>query len=127
MGLLLAASARGETAPPTTTPAPSALPTTDQGTQSARPVELSGELKSIDKTKRSLTIFSPSTGVRDLKLSASAAIVRDGSSASLDQLQEGDQVRASFDPLGKQATAIEVHSKAMKDKDHAPMKDNDKK
>jgi hypothetical protein len=38
--------------------------------------------------------------------------MRDGSQISLDQLKEGDQVRASFDPTSNQATKIDVQSKS---------------
>ena len=41
--------------------------------------------------------------------------MRDGSSSSLEQLKEGDSVRASFDPASKQAIRIEASSKSTSD------------
>ncbi len=78
--------------------------------------ELSGEVKKVDKDKQSVQISSPTGGEQELKIASGATITRDGTQASLDQLKEGDQVRASFDPSSKQATKLEVQSKDMKDK-----------
>ncbi len=78
--------------------------------------ELSGEVKKVDKDKQSVKISSPTGGEQELKVASGATITRDGTQASLDQLKEGDQVRASFDPSSKQATKLEVQSKDMKDK-----------
>jgi hypothetical protein len=50
--------------------------------------------------------------LQDLKVAQSATITRDGSQAGLDQIKEGDQVRASFDATGAQASKIEVSSKS---------------
>ncbi len=74
--------------------------------------ELSGQLKSVDKDKRSLSIADSSGGQKDVKLSSSATITRDGTTSSLDQLKPGDQVRASFDPSTNEATSITVQSKS---------------
>jgi hypothetical protein len=38
--------------------------------------------------------------------------MRDGNQISLDQLKEGDEVRASFDASSNQATRINVESKS---------------
>jgi Cu/Ag efflux protein CusF len=78
--------------------------------------ELSGELKKIDKDKKSVKISSSTGGEQELKIGSGATITRDGTQAGLEQLKEGDQVRASFDPSSKQATKLEVMSKDMKDK-----------
>jgi len=43
-------------------------------------------------------------------------LLDDGTQAALDQLKEGDEVRASLDPSSNQATKLEVQSKG-KDKD----------
>ena len=57
----------------------------------------------------------------ELKISDSATIVTpDGSQAGLEQLKEGDQVRASLDPSSNQATKLEVVSK---DKDKSGKSD----
>jgi hypothetical protein len=68
-------------------------------------------VKKIDKEKRSLKVTSSAGVEQDVKLAPSATIMRDGAQAGLDQLKEGDQVRASFDPSTNQATKVEVQSK----------------
>ena len=73
--------------------------------------ELSGVVKKIDKDKHSLKISSSTGSEQELKVADSATITRDGSQAGLDQIKEGDQVRASLDASGKQASKIEVSSK----------------
>ena len=67
-------------------------------------------LKKVDKDKRKVKISSSTGGDQELKLSANATIMRDGSQASLEQLKEGEQVRASFDPSSKEATKLEIQS-----------------
>src|SRR5712664_2915322 len=86
--------------------------------------ELSGEVKKVDKEKQSVKISSPTAGEQELKIASGATITRDGTQASLDQLKEGDQVRASFDPSSKQATKLEVQSKDMKDKQGSSKSEN---
>jgi Cu/Ag efflux protein CusF len=89
--------------------------------------ELSGVVKGVDKDKHSLKISSTSGGEQELKLADSATITRDGTQAGLDQIKEGDQVRASFDASGKQASSIEVTSKQkMGDKDKSETKTQSK-
>jgi Cu/Ag efflux protein CusF len=87
------------------------------GTASASK-ELSGVVKDVDKDKHSLKISSPTGADQELKVADSAKITRDGSKASLDQIKEGDQVRASFDASGSQASTIEVNSKDKMKTDH---------
>jgi len=65
----------------------------------------------VDKDKKSLKVSSPTGGEQELKVADSATITRDGSQAALDQIKEGDQVRASFDASGSQASKIDVSSK----------------
>jgi Cu/Ag efflux protein CusF len=93
--------------------------------------ELSGVVKKVDKKNRSVSISSP-TGEQQLKISQDAKITRDGSTAALDQLKEGEQVRASFDPTSKEATKLEIQSsgseKAKSDKGETKSKtDSDSK
>lgn len=85
------------------------------GTSASASTELSGVVKKVDKDKHSLKISSLTGSEQELKISNSATITRDGSQASLDQIKEGDQVRASFDASGSQASKIEVSSKAKAD------------
>ena len=84
------------------------------GTASASK-ELSGVVKKVDKDKRSLKISSATGGEQELKVADSATITRDGTQSGLDQIKEGDQVRASFDASGNQASKIEVNSKQKAD------------
>ena len=56
--------------------------------------EIQGTVKSVDKKKNSLTL---SDG-KELKLDPSAAVVKDGRTASIKDIKEGDQVRASYEP-----------------------------
>jgi Cu/Ag efflux protein CusF len=81
------------------------------GTTASASNELSGVVKKVDKDKRSLKVSSPAGGDQELKVADSATITRDGSQAALDQIKEGDQVRASFDASGSQASKIDVTSK----------------
>jgi Cu/Ag efflux protein CusF len=74
--------------------------------------ELSGTVKKVDKAKRSVSISTPTGGEQELKISQTATITRDGTQAGLDQLKEGEQVRASFDPSSKEATKLEIQSKS---------------
>jgi len=104
---------------PSATQAPSSqspatqTPSTQTGTTASVNKELSGVVKKIDKDKRSLKISSTAGVEQEVKLAASATITRDGAQAGLDQLKEGDDVRASFDPISNQATKLEVQSKQM--------------
>ncbi|HET7786468.1 MAG TPA: hypothetical protein VIR81_14490 [Myxococcales bacterium] len=69
-------------------------------------------LKKVDKDSRSLSIEPTSGGsAKDVKVASSATITRDGSTATLDQLKKGDDVRASFDASTNQATELKVQSK----------------
>jgi Cu/Ag efflux protein CusF len=79
--------------------------------------ELSGVLKKVDEGSRSLTIEPTAGGsAKDLKVAKSATITRDGSTASLDQLKKGDDIRASFDASTNQATELKVQSKEKMEK-----------
>ncbi|MGZ6143562.1 MAG: hypothetical protein ACXWLM_09490 [Myxococcales bacterium] len=119
---LLAGAAGAQQLPSNTPPMPEAAKAAPEAVKAAPPaikeapkaIELSGELKSIDKEKRSLTLL-PLTGVnKDVKVADGAIITRDGAKAALDQLKEGDDVRATFDATTNQATTLEVHSKLLK-------------
>jgi len=96
--------------PPSASPmqSPTQTPTATDRTQNA--TEVAGTLKSVDKDKRSLTIAPTTGGQQDVKLADSVTITRDGTKADLDQLQPGDDVRASFDPATRQASTITVQS-----------------
>jgi Cu/Ag efflux protein CusF len=81
------------------------------GTTASATNEVSGVVKKVDKDKKSLKVSLATGSEQDLKVADSATITRDGSQAALDQIKEGDQVRASFDASGNQASRIEVNSK----------------
>jgi hypothetical protein len=82
-------------------------------------------VKKVDKDKQSLKISSTTGAEQELKVGSSATITRDGSQATLDQIEEGDQVRASLNASGDQASKIEVQSKA-KSQDKSQMKSDTK-
>ena len=109
--------------PTSATPAPSSqtsatpAPSSATGTTASANKELSGVVKKIDKDKRSLKISSSAGVEQEVKVAATATITRDGAPAGLDQLKEGDDVRASFDPSSNQATKMDVQSKHMMEKD----------
>ncbi len=103
----------------------SSASSTATGTTASATKELSGVVKKVDKDKRSLKISSATGGEQELKVADSATITRDGTQSGLDQIKEGDQVRASFDASGNQASKIEVNSKQKADK--SDMKTSDSK
>ena len=85
--------------------------------------ELSGVVKKVDKDKRSLKVLSSAGVEQDVKIAPSATITRDGKQVTeLEQLKEGDEVRASLDPSSNQATKVDVQSTKMKDKGKSEMK-----
>jgi Cu/Ag efflux protein CusF len=129
-------TAKGSTAtqapssPPSATATPSSPTSSSTGATNKEVAgkELSGVVKKIDKDKRSLKLSSPAGVDQDVKIAAGATIWRDGTQAGLDQLKEGDDVRASFDGSSNQATKLEVQSKQTmeKDKSKSEMKSSSK-
>jgi len=102
---------------------PSNTGTTASASKELTGKELSGVVKKVDKDKRSLKVLSSAGVEQDVKIAPSATITRDGTQvAELEQLKEGDEVRASFDPSSNQATKIDVQSTKMKDKGKSEMK-----
>ena len=68
-------------------------------------------MKKVDKNKKSVKISSASGGDQEVKVADNATVLTsDGSPGGLDQLKEGDQVRASLDPSSNQATKLQVVS-----------------
>jgi peptidoglycan DL-endopeptidase CwlO len=96
--------------PPSSQSSTSQSSSSQMGTSATSSTELSGVLKKVDKDKRKISISSATGGEQELKISQNATITRDGSQAALDQLKEGEQVRASFDPSSKEATKLEIQS-----------------
>ena len=111
----------------TATPAPAGQAgTAASATKDVANKELSGVVKKVDKDKRSLKVLSSAGVEQDVKISPTATITRDGTQAGLDQLKEGDEVRASFDPSSLQATKLEVQSKQTMEKGKTEMKSDTK-
>ena len=96
---------------------PSQAGTTASATKDVANKELSGVVKKVDKDKQSLKVLSSAGVEQDVKIAPSATITRDGTKAELEQLKEGDEVRASFDPSSNQATKLDVQSKQTMEKD----------
>jgi len=108
-------SPAGKSSMDQTPPSQSSASSSATGTTASASKELSGVVKKVDKDKRSLKISSATGGEQELKVADSATITRDGTQSGLDQIKEGDQVRASFDASGNQASKIEVNSKQKAD------------
>jgi len=97
---------------------PSQAGTTASATKDVANKELSGVVKKVDKDKQSLKVLSSAGVEQDVKIAPSATITRDGTQVTeLEQLKEGDEVRASFDPSSNQATKLDVQSKQTMEKD----------
>ncbi len=78
---------------------------------------VSGDVKSTDPVAKVITVVLPSGDEKKLDLGSDAQVTRDGSTASITQVQPGDNVRVSFDPKTHKASKIEVKSKGSKAKD----------
>ncbi|HXN82084.1 MAG TPA: hypothetical protein VN883_06365 [Myxococcales bacterium] len=102
-------SPQGSTAPGTSAPATS-------GTKA-----VSGDVQAVDVPAMAITIIGPAGEVQHLIIATDAPITRDGTAVSLDQVKQGDNVRASYDPSTQKASKIEVKSKD-KAKASAPSK-----
>ncbi len=115
-------SAQGSSSQSAATQSPSSQSSTSPssasqtGTTGSASAELSGIVKEVDKDKGAVKISSAAGGEQELKIAPSATITRDGMQAGLDQLKEGDDVRASLDPTSNQATRLEVQSNQMTEK-----------
>jgi len=126
-------TAQGSTATqaPAGQPAATQTPPSQTGTSASASKELaskelSGVVKKVDKDKQSLKVLSSAGVEQDVKIAPSATITRDGTKAELEQLKEGDEVRASFDPSSNQATKLDVRSKQATDKGKSETKTESK-
>jgi Cu/Ag efflux protein CusF len=72
---------------------------------------MTGDVQSVDVPAMAITIVSPTGDVQHIIVAADARVSRDGTSSSLDQVKQGDNVRASFDANGDKASRIDVKSK----------------
>jgi Cu/Ag efflux protein CusF len=86
---------------------------TSNDTKAAAPSnsQITGDVKSIDAPAMTLIIVLPSGEQQQLSVASDASIKRDGSTSSLSQVKEGDNVRASYDPSTHQASQLDVKSK----------------
>jgi hypothetical protein len=122
-------SAAGSTAPTSGasakgTSASSGSTTSDTSTSAATPdTPVSGDVASADAATMVITILLPSGDQQQLNVANDAQITRDGSTASVAQLQQGDSVRASFDPSTHKASKLDAKSKSgSKSKDSSQKK-----
>ncbi len=65
-----------------------------------------GTIKSVNASKDTVTLEVP--------LAPGATILKNGQNVSLKQIKQGDEVRASFDPMTHEIMKLDVHSKGMK-------------
>jgi hypothetical protein len=65
--------------------------------------ELTGKVEKIDHQKQTLTLAG-----KELKLSDSTTVTKDGKAATHMDIKEGDEVRASFSPDTLQVRSIDV-------------------
>jgi hypothetical protein len=87
---------------------------TSKGADSKTPSKgksVSGDVQSVDVPAMAITVVSPTGDVQHIVVAADAPITRDGTTASLDQVKPGDNVRASLDSSSDKASRIEVKSK----------------
>ena len=85
-----------------------------------------GDVKSTDPAAMVITIVLPSGDEQKLNVANDAMITRDGDKASLGQVQQGDNVRASFDPTSHKVSKVDVRSKSSKAPDKSKMNDSSK-
>jgi Cu/Ag efflux protein CusF len=78
---------------------------------SAAGKSVSGDVQAVDVPAMALTVVSPTGDVQHIVVAADAPVTRDGSASSLDQVKQGDNVRASFDQNSNKASRIDVRSK----------------
>jgi hypothetical protein len=71
-------------------------------------------VKATDPAAMVITIVLPSGDEQQLSVANDAVITRDGDKASLGQVQQGDNVRASFDPSSHKVSKVDVRSKSSK-------------
>jgi hypothetical protein len=93
---------------------------TPGSTTASTDAPVSGDVKSTDPVAMVITVVLPSGDEQQLNVGSDAQIQRDGSTASISQVQPGDNVRASFDPKTHKASKVDVKSKGSSQKDSSP-------
>jgi len=111
----------------TTAAGNSATGTSTAGTSAASAdLPAVGDVKATDPDAMVITIVLQSGDEQRLNVAKDAQITRDGNSASIGQVQPGDNVRASFDPSSHKASKVEVRSKSSKAPDKSKSNDSSK-
>jgi hypothetical protein len=118
--VLAAGAARADDKKPSQSPQGSTAPSTSSPAASGTKA-VSGDVQAVDVPAMAITIIGPAGEVQHLIIATDAPITRDGTAVSLDQVKQGDNVRASYDPSTQKASKIEVKSKD-KAKASAPSK-----
>jgi Cu/Ag efflux protein CusF len=72
---------------------------------SASASQVTGKIKKYDKDSKTVTLDSSD---RKLKLSEKTKVMKDGAKASMSDLKEGENVRASYAPTADQTAPIDV-------------------
>lgn len=65
--------------------------------------QYTGVVKEVDQDKKMVTLQLP--------LAPNVSIMKDGQRATLDDIKEGDDVRASFDPMSKKINRLDIQTK----------------
>ena len=118
--VLAAGAARADDKKSSPSPQGSSSPSTSAPAASGGK-SVSGDVQAIDVPAMAITIIGPAGEVQHLIIATDAPITRDGNTITLDQVKQGDNVRASYDPSSQKATKIDVKSKD-KSKASAPSK-----
>ena len=114
--------------PGTSTAGTTATGNTAAGTSTAASADLPavGDVKATDPAAMVITIVLPWGDEQQLSVANDAVITRDGDKASLGQVQQGDNVRASFDPSSHKVSKVDVRSKSSKATDKSKATDSSK-
>jgi Cu/Ag efflux protein CusF len=71
--------------------------------EKAERMQYTGVVKDVDQDKKMVTLQLP--------LAPNVSIMKDGLRATLDDIKEGDDVRASFDPMSKKINRLDIQTK----------------
>jgi Cu/Ag efflux protein CusF len=110
----------------TTATGNAAAGTSTAGTSASADLPAVGDVKATDPAAMVITIVLQSGEEQQLSVAKDAVITRDGDKASLGQVQQGDNVRASFDPSSHKVSKVDVRSKSSKAPDKSKSKDSSK-
>ena len=110
----------------TTAAGNTAAGTSTAGTSASADLPAIGDVKATDPAAMVITIVLPSGDEQQLSVANDAVITRDGDKASLGQVQQGDNVRASFDPSSHKVSKVDVRSKSSKAPDKSKSNESSK-